>query len=153
MLQGPAGALGRNVVLVVVLLAAVTALVVGGTGCRSAGAGTQPAAEGDATILQATTANFDELVLGSDVPVLLDFTASWCPPCRAMHPNLEQLALADPGKLKVVQVDVDRNRELTARYRISSIPALFVIKGGQTVDQTVGYQSVEQLKALVGRHL
>ena len=138
--------------LIVALLVAVLAM--GVTGCEKTGETAQAAGgEGGIELLEGTTANFDELVLKSEVPVLLDFTATWCPPCRSLHPNLEQVAKVYPDTVRVVQVDVDKNRELAQRYKIRSIPALFVIKDGKTVEQEVGYKSVHDLKQMLGPHL
>jgi len=145
------------------LLGAMALVAVGVSGCEKqevqpqttdgdSGGSSESGRGGE--ILTGTTGNFDELVLQSRVPVLVDFGADWCPPCRQLHPELEQVARAYPATtLKVVQVDVDRNRALAQRYRISSIPALFVIKNGQTVDEAVGYRSAADLKRMVGRHL
>ncbi len=85
-----------------------------------------------------TTANFEKEVLQSDVPVLVDFWAPWCPPCRAIGPTLDALADEYQGKAKVVKVDVDDEPEVASRYGVSSIPALLLFKGGEQVGQLVG---------------
>jgi len=85
-----------------------------------------------------TTADFDKVVLQSDVPVLVDFWAPWCPPCRAIGPTLDALAEEYQGKAKVVKVDVDDEPEVASRYGVSSIPALLLFKGGEQVGQLVG---------------
>ena len=133
------------------LFAATAALLV--AGCRLSSGPAAPGTGGEDLIVAASERNFDELVLKSELPVLVDFYADWCPPCRQLHPNLGQVARAYPGTLKVVQVDVSRNRTLARRYGVSVIPTLLVIKHGQIVDRAVGYHSIEQLKALVGQHL
>ncbi len=85
-----------------------------------------------------TTADFEKEVLQSDVPVLVDFWAPWCPPCRAIGPTLDALADEYQGKAKVVKVDVDDEPEVASRYGVSSIPALLLFKGGEQVGQLVG---------------
>ena len=85
-----------------------------------------------------TTANFENEVLQSDVPVLVDFWAPWCPPCRAIGPTLDALADEYQGKAKIVKVDVDDEPEVASRYGVSSIPALLLFKGGEQVGQLVG---------------
>ena len=88
-----------------------------------------------------TTADFEKEVLQSDVPVLVDFWAPWCPPCRAIAPTLDALADEYQGKAKIVKVDVDDEPEVASRYGISSIPALLLFKGGEQVGQLVGRAS------------
>jgi thioredoxin 1 len=81
---------------------------------------------------------FDAEVLKSVEPVLVDFFAEWCGPCKAMAPALDQVAAEMKGKLKVVKVDVDQNPEITTRYRIQAMPTLMIFKDGQVAAQNVG---------------
>lgn len=85
-----------------------------------------------------TKDNFESEVTNSDVPVLLDFWADWCMPCKMVAPVLEELAKEYDGKLKIGKVDVDQNQELAARYNIVSIPTLLLVKGGEVVKQQIG---------------
>ncbi len=87
-----------------------------------------------------TTAEFEKEVLQSDVPVLVDFWAPWCPPCRALGPTLDAVADEYQGKARVVKVDVDDEPEVAARYQVSSIPVLMLFKGGERVGQLLGNQ-------------
>ena len=102
------------------------------------------------TVEHANESTFDEHVLKSDVPVLVDFYADWCGPCRALAPTLEQLA-RETTTAKVVKVNVDNNPTLAARYGISSIPSLIVFKDGQAVDGLGGLASKAELKSLLAR--
>lgn len=88
-------------------------------------------------IQHVTTADFDAKVLQSDKPVLVDFWAEWCGPCRMIAPVLEEIA-ASQDNLEIVKLNVDDNPEIAASYRITSIPALNVYSGGQVVKQIVG---------------
>lgn len=96
-----------------------------------------------------TAANFEEEVLGSDKPVLLDFWASWCGPCRMQGPILSEFAEKHP-EVKVGKVNVDEEQELAMTYGVMSIPMLAVFKDGKQVDQAVGVQSADALEQLVG---
>jgi thioredoxin 1 len=87
---------------------------------------------------QVTDKTFDAEVLKSSEPVLVDFFAEWCGPCKAMAPALDQVAAEMKGKLKVVKVDVDANPEITMKYRISAMPTLMVFKDGKIVNQQQG---------------
>ena len=86
----------------------------------------------------ATTANFQSEVLSSSLPVLVDFWAPWCAPCRMIAPVIAEIANEYAGKLKVARLNVDENQEISARYGIMSIPTLALFKGGVVVDQVVG---------------
>lgn len=88
--------------------------------------------------LHFTQENFKQDVLESDKPVLVDFWATWCGPCRMIAPIVEQLAQEYDGRAKVGKVDVDENPEIARRYGVQSIPTLAVIKGGQVVSKVVG---------------
>lgn len=82
--------------------------------------------------------NFSSEVLNSDTPVMIDFYADWCAPCRMMSPAVKDLAEKYDGKIKIGKVNVDRNREIAARYGIQSIPNFVFIQNGRVVDQAVG---------------
>lgn len=103
--------------------------------------------------LAVTTADFEGKVLSSDTPVLVDFWAEWCGPCKAIGPSVEQLATEYEGRAKVYKVDVDSEGDLATRYGVMSIPALLVFKGGKVVDQMVGAAPKDKIAALIDRAL
>lgn len=88
--------------------------------------------------VEVTDANFDEQVLKSDVPVVLDLWAAWCGPCRMIAPIMEELAQEYDGKLKVGKVDVDVNQQTAIRFGVRSIPTVLFFKDGQLVDTVIG---------------
>ena len=98
-------------------------------------------------VLHLDEKNFDAEVLKSGLPVLVDFWAEWCGPCRMLTPIVEEVAKELTGKLKVGKVNVDECQELAANYNILSIPTLLVFKQGQVVDQMVGAMPKDQLLA------
>ena len=103
--------------------------------------------------LEVTSANFDSEVLQSDVPVLVDFWATWCRPCVSIAPVIEEIATELAGKGKVRKLDVDENRDLATKYGIMSIPALLVFKDGQVVDQMVGAGSKDSIKSFFEKNI
>src|SRR6201995_2338074 len=104
-------------------------------------------------VAAVTTAEFDKEVIQSDQPVLVDFWAVWCGPCRAIAPIMDGVAQAYAGKLKVAKVDVDRNAATPSRYGIRGIPALLFFKGGKVADQVVGYAPQNVIEEKVQRLL
>jgi len=105
-------------------------------------------------IVHSDDASFASEVLESDVPVLVDFWASWCAPCRAIAPHLDTLAERYAGKAKIVKVDIDANPETPQRYGVRGIPTLLLFKGGEIVDKMVGNPgALGPLDALVSRHV
>lgn len=96
---------------------------------------------------------FEEKVIRSDKPVLVDFWAEWCGPCRMLAPVLDQLAGQFEGKADIAKVDVDKLQELAMQYQVMNIPALFVIKDGAVVDKTVGVQSPAALSNMLNAAL
>ena len=99
------------------------------------------------TIVEVNQGNFEAEVLRSPVPVLADFNADWCGPCRAMRPMLEELAQSDPG-YKIVSIDIDAESELAEEYDVSSIPCLVLFKGGEEMDRSVGLISKDAIAEL-----
>lgn len=99
--------------------------------------------------ITVTAANFEVEVLNSSVPVLLDFWATWCGPCKMVAPVVAQLAEKYEGKLKVGKVNVDDEGELAAQFGIMSIPTLVLFRDGKNVRTTVGYQPLEALEAFI----
>lgn len=100
------------------------------------------------TILHATTENFEAEVLQSQKPVLLDFWAEWCGPCRMIGPVLEEIA-AENNNLLVAKVNVDEQPALATAFQVVSIPSLFVVKDGKVVNQAVGFMPKEQILELL----
>jgi thioredoxin 1 len=100
-----------------------------------------------------TEQNFDSEVLQSNVPVLVDFWAGWCGPCRAIAPAIEEIATEYGGRLKVVKVDVDENQEIAERYGVQSIPTLLLFKGGKAVERLIGAYPKQAVVSKIKVHL
>ena len=103
--------------------------------------------------IEVTDANFDQEVTQSSIPVLVDFWAIWCGPCRMIAPIVEELAQEYEGKLKVAKLDVDHNPNVAIRYGIRSIPTLLIFKNGQVMDQIIGAVPKNYLEERVKRIL
>ena len=105
------------------------------------------------TLTEVSDASWDTDVLGSDQPVLVDFWAPWCGPCKAMLPYVEKLAEEYDGKIKVVKLNTQDNMETASKYGITSIPTFVVIKGGEVQEQVIGALKYDGLKGLVDPHV
>lgn len=97
--------------------------------------------------------SFDSEVLKSNVPVLVDFWAEWCGPCKAVGPKLEEIAQEMGTKIKIVKVDVDNNQNAPSQYGIRSIPTMILFKGGKAVDQIMGNHPKENIVEFISKHL
>jgi thioredoxin 1 len=93
--------------------------------------------------------NFDAEVIKSNIPVLVDFWAPWCGPCRMLGPVVEEIALEFAGKLKVGKLNTDENLAVATQFQISSIPTIMIFKGGKVVEKMVGFKSKNDLKKIV----
>lgn len=98
-----------------------------------------------AGIIEVSDASFEQDVIQSELPVLVDFWAGWCGPCKALAPTVDQVASEYAGRVKVAKLDVDHNQASAMRFGIRGIPALLVFKGGKVVDQIVGYVPKEMI--------
>ena len=103
--------------------------------------------------LNFTDASFDKDVLNSDVPVLVDFWAEWCGPCRQMTPTVDAIATDYAGKVKVGKVNVDSNSGTAARYNIRGIPTLLLFKGGVVIEQKVGAVGKADVQKMLESHI
>ena len=106
-----------------------------------------------ANTLTFTDNSFDQDVLNSEVPVLVDFWAEWCGPCRMMTPTVDAIATEYAGKVKVGKVNVDENGGISMRYNIRGIPTLLLFKNGQVVEQIVGAVGKTQVQRMLDAHL
>ncbi|MGI6332912.1 MAG: thioredoxin [Zhaonellaceae bacterium] len=104
-------------------------------------------------IVQVSASNFKEEVLDADKPVLVDFWAAWCGPCRMIAPVVEQIAEEYNGKLKVAKLNVDENPSIASQYEVMSIPTLFVFKDGDVASRLIGYMPKDRLKQAIDQVL
>jgi thioredoxin 1 len=104
-------------------------------------------------ILEVSDATFDQEVLRSEQPVLVDFWAVWCGPCKAIAPIVDSVAAQYAGKLKVAKINVDQNSATPSRYGIRGIPALLLFKGGKVADQVVGFVAQDVIDQKIKRLL
>ena len=102
------------------------------------------------SIIEGTKDNFEKEVIKSDKPVLVDFNATWCPPCQALHPILEEMA-EESDDYKIVSVDIDDEDALAEQYEVSSIPCLVVFKDGEEVDRKIGLQPKKRLLKMLDK--
>lgn len=98
-----------------------------------------------------TDSNFEEEVLKSSTPVLVDFWAPWCGPCKALAPTIDELAGEFEGKVKIGKLNTDENPESAVKFRINSIPNMIIFKDGQPVDQLIGAQDKEKISAALSK--
>jgi thioredoxin 1 len=104
-------------------------------------------------IVEITDSNFEQLVMKSDKPVLIDFWAAWCGPCKALAPIVDEVAQSFSGKVTVGKMDVDKNAATPQRFGIRGIPTLLVFKGGQVQEQIVGYVARERIEQALNKSL
>ena len=98
-------------------------------------------------------ANFQQEVLGANQPVLVDFWAPWCGPCRMLSPVVEKVASAHAGRAKFVKLNTDDNPNVAGEYQVSGIPCLILFKGGKAVDRIVGYVSEQTINSMLSKHV
>lgn len=106
-----------------------------------------------ANTVEVTDINFDTEVLKSSVPVLVDFWAEWCGPCKAIAPTIDAVAQAYLGKAKIAKLNVDQNISTSSRYNIKGIPTLLLFKNGMVKEQIVGSTSKESISRIIDKHL
>ncbi|MEK6531867.1 MAG: thioredoxin [Deltaproteobacteria bacterium] len=104
-------------------------------------------------IINVTDANFDSVVLKADLPTLVDFWASWCAPCRAIAPIVDEMAATFIGKIRVAKMNVDENPATPGKYGVRGIPTLILFKDGKVLDQLVGAVPKNQIKDLINKSI
>ena len=104
-----------------------------------------------ANTLAFSDKTFDEEVIGSDTPVVVDFWAEWCGPCKALGPVIDELADDNVGKAKVGKLDIDSNQGTAVRFSVTTIPTVIIIKGGEVAEKFIGIKSKKDLQAAVDK--
>ncbi len=104
-------------------------------------------------VIEVGESQFENEVLKSDIPVLVDFWAPWCGPCKMLGPVLEEVAAANDSRLKVVKVNVDENPDLAQQYEVMGIPAMFLIKDGDVIDSFTGAMSKQALTDKIDKYI
>jgi thioredoxin 1 len=104
-------------------------------------------------ITTLTDATFDETIASSDVPVLVDFWAEWCGPCKVIAPILEEIASEQAGRVKIAKLNIDENLDVTRRFEVMSIPTLLLFKDGEAVQRLIGAKPKGQLLQEISAHL
>jgi thioredoxin 1 len=105
------------------------------------------------SVLEITDGNFDQVVLKSDQPILIDFWAAWCGPCKALAPVVDEVAAAYQGKVRVGKMDVDKSPVTPQRYGVRGIPTLLIFKDGQVQEQIVGYVSRDVIEKALNKQV
>ena len=103
--------------------------------------------------MELTDKTFDKEVYNSDIPVMVEFWGSWCPPCKMMAPIIDQLETEFAGSVKVCKLNIDRNRTTSGRFRIKGVPAMFFFENGSVVREEIGAKSYAQLRSIIEEHL
>jgi len=104
-------------------------------------------------VKNVTNENFNEVVLNSKVPVIVDFYAEWCGPCKNLAPTMDLLAEEYKDLILVTKVDVDANSDISSEYRVRNIPAILIFKNGEVIDKKIGESSVMEYKSMINRAL
>lgn len=105
------------------------------------------------TVIEGNSANFDALTLSATTPVVIDFYANWCGPCRSFSPVLDKVVGELNGRVTAIKVDIDQYPALARRYKVQSIPSIKVLKNGQVFDETVGFLPEQALRKLIEKAL
>jgi thioredoxin 1 len=101
------------------------------------------------TVVETTDDNFHKEVLDSDIPVLVDFWAPWCGPCKMLAPTLEEISRENNGKIKIVKINIDENQEMAAKFGVRSIPTMMIFNKGELKNQIVGSLPKEQIEKII----
>ena len=101
------------------------------------------------TVVETTDDNFQKEVLDSDIPVLVDFWAPWCGPCKMLAPTLEEISRENNGKIKIVKINIDENQEMAGKFGIRSIPTMMIFNKGELKNQIVGSLPKEQIEKII----